>query len=109
MTAFDMSVRMTFNAASACATDAFALIDEVAEGATVGRLTDYAGSQQAVMAIDTLLGSLVSSGRVTLGAAASIRGDIDRAYDAVKDPNSYRPADFQASFGRAVRAIRALR
>lgn len=103
------ALRDRFAARSFGATDAFALIDEVAEGATVGRLTDYAGSQQAVMAIDTLLGSLVSSGRVTLGAAASIRGDIDRAYDAVKDPNSYRPADFQASFGRAVRAIRALR
>lgn len=89
--------------------DAFAVIDEIAKTMITERLTDYAGSQQAVMGVDTLLNSLVSSGRITVGAAAGIRGDIDRAYDAVKEPNAYRPADFQASFGRATRAIRALR
>ena len=61
------------------------------------------------MGVDTLLGAMVSSGRVTVGAAAGIRADIDRAYAAVKDPNSYRPADFQAALGSAVRAIQALR
>src|SRR3546814_17224013 len=73
------------------------------------RFTDYAGSTQAVMGIDTLLGAMVASGRITVGAAAGIRADIDRAYAAVKDPNAYRPADFQAALGRAVRAIQALR
>src|SRR3546814_2071248 len=53
---------------------------------------------------DTLLNAMVSSGRVTVGAAAGIRGDIDRAYAAVKDPNAYKPSEFQASFGSAVRA-----
>ena len=54
------------------------------------------------------LNALVREGRVTQGAAAGIRGDIDRAYAAVKDPNAYKPAEFQASFGSAVRAIEAL-
>ncbi|WP_432768455.1 MAG: hypothetical protein HEQ22_13915 [Sphingopyxis sp.] len=90
-------------------TDAFALVDAIAAKAISDRYTDYAGSQQAVMGVDTLLGAMVSSGRVTVGAAAGIRGDIDRAYAAVKDPNAYRPAEFQASLGSAVRAIRALR
>ncbi|PQM25858.1 hypothetical protein CVO77_12120 [Sphingopyxis lindanitolerans] len=89
--------------------DAFTLVDAVAAKATTDRFTDYSGSQQAVMGIDTLLNAMVSSGRVTVGAAAGIRADIDRAYTSVKDPNAYKPSDFQASFGSAVRAIRALR
>lgn len=89
--------------------DAFAMVDAIAARAISDRFTDYAGSQQAVMGVDTLLNAMVSSGRITVGAAAGIRGDIDRAYAAVKDPNGYRPADFQASLGSAVRAIRALR
>ncbi|WP_312846665.1 hypothetical protein [Sphingopyxis sp. PET50] len=89
--------------------DAFALVDAISATAISDRFTDYSGSQQAVMGVDTLLNAMVSSGRVTVGAAAGIRGDIDRAYAAVKDPNNYRPADFQASLGSAVRAIRALR
>jgi hypothetical protein len=50
--------------------DAFALVDAISTPAINDRLTDYAGSQQAVMGVDTLLNSMVSSGRVTVGAAA---------------------------------------
>ncbi len=73
------------------------------------RFTDYEGSVQAVMGVDTLLNALVKSGRVTVGAAAGIRADINRAYGAVKEPNSYRPADFRSALGSASRAIGALR
>ena len=89
--------------------DGFRLVDAIAGSAIAPRFTDYSGSVQAVMGIDTLLNAMVASGRVTIGAAAGIRSDIDRAYGAVKDPNAFRPADFQASLGSAVRAIRALR
>ena len=89
--------------------DAFAMVDAISAKAISDRYTDYSGSQQAVMWVDTLLNAMVSSGRVTVGAAAGIRGDIDRAYAAVKDPNAYKPSEFQASFGSAVRAIGALR
>ena len=61
------------------------------------------------MAIDTLLNALVKEKRITIGAAAGIRANINRAYAAVKEPNGYRPADFRASLGEAVRSIRALR
>lgn len=90
-------------------TDAFTLVDAIASKAVNDRFTDYTGSTQAVMGIDTLLNAMVSSGRITVGAAAGIRADIDRAYAAVKDPNAYKPADFQASLGSAVRSIGALR
>ena len=87
---------------------AFAMIDTIAGNAIAARFTDYEGSVQAVMSVDTLLGALVKSGRVTLGAAAGIRQDINRAYGAVRDPNSYRPSDFRSALAAAARSIRAL-
>lgn len=103
------SLKSAFAARSFSGADAFALVDAIAARAISDRFTDYSGSQQAVMGVDTLLNSMVSSGRITVGAAAGIRADIDRAYAAVKDPNAYKPAEFQSSLGSAVRAIRALR
>ena len=103
------ALKAAFAARDFSGTDAFALVDAISSTAIGDRFTDYSGSQQAVMGIDTLLNSMVSSGRITVGAAAGIRGDIDRAYASVKDPNAFKPADFQASLGSAVRAIRALR
>ncbi len=88
---------------------AFAMVDSIAGPASAPRFTDYEGSVQAVMAIDTLLNALVKQNRITVGAAAGIRANINRAYAAVKEPNGYRPVDFRASLGEAVRSIRALR
>lgn len=85
--------------------DAFRVIAIIAGEATAARFTDYAGSVQAVMAVDTLLNALVSEGRVTQGAAAGIRADIARAYTAVDEPNAYRPADFRAALKAAAGAI----
>jgi hypothetical protein len=90
-------------------TEAFAIIDTIATDAIAARLTDYEGSVQAVMAVDTLLSALVRSGNVTQGAAAGIRANVNRAYEAVRDPNAYRPADFRSSIGAAASAVRALR
>ena len=87
----------------------FAIVAEIAGGAISPRFTDYEGSVQAVMGVDTLLNALVKSGRVTVGAAAGIRADINRAYGAVKEPNSYRPAEFRAALGSAARSIGTLR
>ena len=88
---------------------AFAIVSEIAGGAISPRFTDYEGSVQAVMAVDTLLNSMVKSGRVTVGAAAGIRADVNRAYAAVKEPNSYQPAAFRSALGSAARSIGALR
>lgn len=85
--------------------DAFKVIAIIAGEATAPRFTDYAGSVQAVMAIDTLLNALVSEGRITQGAAAGIRADIARAYKAVDEPNAYRPADFRSALKSAAGAI----
>jgi len=89
--------------------DAFSVIASIAGEATRPRFTDYAGSVQAVMAVDTLLNALVREGRVTVGAAAGIRANINRAYAAVSAPNAYRPAEFRSALGQAAGAIGALR
>lgn len=87
----------------------FAIVDAVASNAIAARYTDYEGCVQAVMATDTLLSALVKSGEVGAGSATAIRGDINAAYAAVRDPNAFRPLEFRAALGRAAGAIRALR
>ena len=87
----------------------FAIVDSIAGPTLSPRFTDYEGSLQAVMAIDTLLNAMVKQGRVTMGAAAGIRADINRAYAAVKAPNDYRGPEFRAALAGALRSIRALR
>jgi hypothetical protein len=89
--------------------ETFAIIDTIAGNAVASRFTDYQGSVQAVMAVDTLLSALVNARQVTPSAARQIRPDIELAYRAVRDPNAYSPADFRAGLGRAAAAIRRLR
>jgi len=89
--------------------DAFTVVQAIADRTTSSRFTDYAGSAQAVMAVDTLLNAMVREGRVTTGAAAGIRANINRAYAAVRSPESYRPAQFRNALGQATKAIGALR
>lgn len=89
--------------------EAFEVIAIIGGRATNSRFTDYAGSAQAVMAVDTLLNALVTQGRITVGAAASIRADINRAYAEVRSPQGFDPGDFRAALGSAVTAIGRLR
>lgn len=84
----------------------FAMIDAIAGNAV--RFTDYEGSVQAVMAVDTLLSALVKSGQASPASARAIRPDIELAYRAVKEPNAFDPGDFRAALGRAAAAIRKL-
>src|SRR5690606_13053512 len=95
--------------AGASGGDAFAVVAVIAGRATSPRFTDYAGSTQAVMAVDTLLNALVREGRITMGAAAGIRANINRAYTAVASPEKYDPAAFRVALGRAASSIEALR
>jgi len=88
---------------------AFQVIAAISGKATAPRFTDYTGSVQAVMAVDTLLNALVREGRVTVGAAAGIRANINLAYAAVRAPNSFNPAAFRSALGDATRSIGALR
>jgi hypothetical protein len=98
-----------FSSGSFGSVQAFGIIDSISGKAIAARFTDYEGSVQAVMAVDTLVSALVRSGEVTQGAAAGIRANIDRAYDAVREPNAYRPEAFRSSLGAAANAIGSLK
>lgn len=89
--------------------ETFAIIDSIASSAISPRLTDYQGSTQAVMAIDTLLNAMVRQGYVSGERAQGARGAIDRAYKAVGNSNAYRPAEFRTALGQAAASIRALK
>jgi hypothetical protein len=89
--------------------ETFAIIDSIASDAIGPRFTDYEGSVQAVMAVDTLLNALVRDGAVRAGGVGGIRAEINRAYAAVKEPNSYKPVEFRRALGGAARTIRTLR
>lgn len=98
-----------FSGASLGREQTFAIIETITSDALRPRFTDYAGSVQAVMATDTLLSALVAQGHVPEGAVQSIRGDINAAYRAVREPNEYDPGQFRASLGRAAAAIGRMR
>ncbi len=87
----------------------FRIMETIAGQAISPRFTDYEGSVQAVMAIDTLLNGMVNNGSVSGSAAKSLRGQINVAYAAVDDPNGYSPLQFRRALGSAVRTIRSLR
>lgn len=88
--------------------DAFTVIRSISARATSARFTDYSGSVQAVMGIDTLLNSLVRNGQITVGASAGIRANLNRAYQAVSSPESYNPDRFRTALAQAARAIGSL-
>ena len=99
----------SFSAHAFSPAETVAILQQVVGDAQAARYTDYTGSAQAVMAIDTLLNALVAEGHVDGARAASLRPAIDRAYRAVNDPNTYRPAEFHASLVRIAAAVGTLR
>ena len=98
-----------FSRASFSRSQTFQIMETIAGQAISPRFTDYEGSVQAVMAIDTLLNGLVNSGQVSNAAASSLRGQINIAYAAVDEPNGYQPLKFRRALGSAVRTIRSLK
>ncbi|OYW48084.1 MAG: hypothetical protein B7Z34_14955 [Novosphingobium sp. 12-62-10] len=87
----------------------FAIMDAIASDAISERFTDYEGSVQSVMAIDTLLNGMVNSGMVGGGGASGLRIQVNQAYAAVRDPNGFQPIAFRRALGGAIRSIRSLR
>ena len=88
--------------------DAFAILDQLTGETLSARYTDYAGGEQAVMAIDTLRSALVADQVVKVADAKAIGPQIAQLYDEVKDPNAYHPAEFRKSLERVAAAIKGL-
>ncbi len=68
-----------------------------------GQYRDYAGAEQATMAIGSLLGFLARQGELPrLGAANAA---LDRLHLAVRDDEKYRPERFQAALAELGRTL----
>jgi hypothetical protein len=61
------------------------------------------------MGADTLLNALVAQGVLDRGEAARLRPDLGRAYQAVRDPNAFRPAEVRAALEAAAAKVRGLK
>lgn len=97
-----------FDAASFGKKQIFAILDALMSDNLSARYTDYSGSEQAVMAIDTLRNALVVSGAVARSDAMAMQPDIELLYQATHDPNDYRPVEFRAVLQRVAASIRRL-
>ena len=98
-----------FAGASFTPAQGFAMLDAIASAEVARRYTDYEGAVQSVMALDTLLSGLVRQGAVSPAAASGLRGEINAAYAAVREPNAFDPLAFRRALTNSVSAIRTLR
>lgn len=74
------------------------LIERVLEDAISVRYTDYVAAEQAVMAIDTLLSSMVAARQVAEADVNALRDTVERGYAAVSDSETYDQAILQQVF-----------
>jgi hypothetical protein len=68
-----------------------------------GQYRDYAGAEQATMAIASLLGFLAKRGE--LGDVRAANAALDRVYETVKDDEKYRPERFMSSLAPLGRLV----
>jgi len=98
-----------FEARSFSRAETLSIFQAVLTGEGARRYTDFAGANQAVMAADTLLNALVAQGAIDRAQAARVRPELDRAYQAVSDPNTFRPAEARAALRLAAEKVRGLK
>ena len=89
--------------------ETLAILSQVLSDASGARYTDYQGGAQAVMAVDTLLSAIAAGSASDHAAVAAIRPDIDRAYQAVQDANTYSQADLRKALARIAVAAEGMR
>lgn len=65
------------------------ILDTVVEDALTRRYTDYVAAEQAIMAVDTLLSSMIAVNQISIGDIEDLREEINKGYDAVENPNDY--------------------
>ena len=82
--------------------DLRAMLSGLVEDGLRGEYRDYAGAEQATMAIGGLLQFLAKRGE--LGNVRGANAALDRLHAAVKDDEKYRPERFEAALGELRRA-----
>lgn len=65
------------------------ILDTIVKDALTLRYTDYVTAEQAIMAVDTLLSSMIAANQVSSTDIAELRGEVNAGYNAVENPNKY--------------------
>ena len=76
------------------------ILRRVVDDAIAQQYTNYAGAEQAVIAVDTLLSAMIAQNRLKASQAKALRPDIDAAYAATSSPNTYDQTRFRQALGR---------
>lgn len=79
-------------------TQTLGLLDQIVEDTITARYTDYVAAEQAVMAVDTLLSSIVAARQVSRSGVNDLRDTVERGYAVVDDINAYDPAALRQVF-----------
>ncbi len=85
----------TFAASKFASGDIFAMLDRLMSDSIASRYSDYAGSEQAEMAVETLTAALQDSHALKPADLKKIVPAIERLRVAVRDANAYSPANFE--------------
>ena len=85
------------------ATDLRAILDGLVADGLDGRYRDYAGAEQATMAIASLLDWLVKQGAVRDVRAANRA--LDALYDTVKNDEKYQPDRYREALAGLARSL----
>jgi hypothetical protein len=65
-----------------------------------GEYSDYAAAEQATLALQVLVDSLVSLGALTPAGAESLARSNDRLLEVTRNPERYQPGELRAELGR---------
>lgn len=85
------------------------IIDTVIEDALTRRYTDYVSAEQAIMAVDTLLSSMIAANQIARADVTDMRGEINKGYNAVEDPNAYNQDQLTQALRNLQSSLKGLR
>jgi hypothetical protein len=83
--------------------DLRAILSGLIEDGLAGQYTDYAGAEQATMAMGSVLNFLAKRGDLPRVADANVA--LGRLHETVKDDEKYQPQRFQAALGELKKTV----
>lgn len=85
------------------------ILDTVVEDALRRRYTDYVAAEQAIVAVDTLLSSMIATNQVSDTDIKGLREEINKGYDAVENPNEYNQGQLTTALKTVQQRLKGLR
>lgn len=79
------------------AEDMKVLLNGIIANGLEGEYVDYAGAEQAAMAVGTIVTAMQNAGTLNKDQMAGVNTALDKVFEAVDDDEKYRPQTFMAS------------